>query len=239
MRYFLYEQILRKSPSCRFRSTNFGQHPWGRQRDPSNGCIGNSLKSLIKPIMTAITRQSRQVWLQKPQPHEQQQKLDDKPEKPNKPNRPNKPGKPVPEPKATPAAPMAPNPKGQGKGGQKDEGKTENPKGEGLLTKEEKAKTPCLFFPTDTCFRNNCPYLHDANNSRPNPKTGARQGSLPQLPKPQPHVPSSRQLLVMSEQLTTRRPLKRPKEKRVTLHVLRKLSSLATSGNPLALACLR
>ena len=101
--------------------------------------------------------------------------MEEKPDKPSKPHRPNKPEKlEKPEPKATPTAPTAPNPKRQGK-----EGKGENPKDKSPLTKEEKAKTPCLFSPTGTCFRTNCPYLHDTNNPHPNPKTGAEAKAKP------------------------------------------------------------
>ncbi|CAE7661277.1 unnamed protein product [Symbiodinium sp. CCMP2592] len=100
-------------------------------------------------------------------------KVEDKPEKPAKPNKPSKPEKPdKPNPKATPATPIAPAPKANPKG--KGEGKSSEPKAKAPMSKEEKAKTPCLFFPTGTCFRNNCPYLHDANNPHPNPKTGAK-----------------------------------------------------------------
>ena len=107
--------------------------------------------------------------------------VDEKPDKPTKPNKPNKPEKPEkpekPNPKATPAAPIAPTPKPKPKA--KSEAKAPEPKAKAPMSKEEKGKTPCLFFPTGTCFRNNCPYLHDANNPHPNPKTGAKAKAKP------------------------------------------------------------
>ena len=42
------------------------------------------------------------------------------------------------------------------------------------MTPEQKASIPCMFFPTNTCWRNPCPFLHDQNNLHPNPKTAPK-----------------------------------------------------------------
>ena len=55
--------------------------------------------------------------------------------------------------------------KGKGKGSGKDQDKKE------LLTKEEKAKHPCMYFAYESCVHSEkCQYLHDKNNLYKGPK---------------------------------------------------------------------
>ena len=74
---------------------------------------------------------------------------------------------PPPPPKETPAAPADPSsPKNdpKGKSGKGDKGKGEKGKGKGKgLSKEDKAKTPCVFFQMPSgCVRgSSCAYLHE------------------------------------------------------------------------------
>jgi hypothetical protein len=78
---------------------------------------------------------------------------------------------------AAPGVSNTSNKKDKGKGKGKDGGKAKaNPKSGtstpiSKLTAAEKAKMPCMFYPTGSCFRTNCPFAHDDKNLHPNPKT--------------------------------------------------------------------
>ena len=104
------------------------------------------------------------------------EKPNKKPEKPDK-TKPDKPGKPDKGKGKKEEVDAAAAEKGKGKG--KGKGKTKDTREP--LTKEEKAKRPCVYFAYDSCVHGEkCEYLHDKNNlykgPRPRTKSSAAAG---------------------------------------------------------------
>ena len=86
-----------------------------------------------------------------------------------------------------PAAPVAPNPKPKAKvkvkpkpedKGQADPKGKANPKNE--VVAGEKG-VPCIFYPSGTCRRDPCPYVHD-KEAQPKPKPKAKAAAVPVVP---------------------------------------------------------
>ena len=119
-------------------------------------------------------------------------KKPDKPPKPTKPPKGEKPNKKPEKPdKTKPDKPDKPD-KGNGKKEEVDAAAAEKGKSKGKgkgktkdtrepLTKEEKAKRPCVYFAYDSCVHGEkCEYLHDKNNlykgPRPRTKSSAAAG---------------------------------------------------------------
>ena len=87
-----------------------------------------------------------------------------------------------------PAAPVAPNPKPKPKGGKpkakpEDKGQAD-PKGKASPKNEVVAGekgVPCIFYPSGTCRRDPCPYVHD-KEAQPKPKPKAKAAAVPIVP---------------------------------------------------------
>ena len=86
-----------------------------------------------------------------------------------------------------PAAPVAPNPKPKAKVKVKpkpeDKGQAD-PKGKATPKNEVVAGekgVPCIFYPSGTCRRDPCPYVHD-KEAQPKPKPKAKAAAVPIVP---------------------------------------------------------
>ena len=178
LRSFLYEQ-LKKVPLLqlqidKFRSASASSHrksfTWLFRK--LNEAIDEAQHDINQASITASLSAKVSGAPAKPD-------KPDKPQKPQKPDKQAKGGKPdATEPSSSStAAPIVPESKAKTKPKAKAKAKpqdSQQQKPAREMTKEEKARTPCLFFPTGTCFRTNCPFSHDANALHPNPKTAPK-----------------------------------------------------------------